>query len=80
MRVLFLSFNLAKQCLQAVWWKRGIVERELNLRDPSQTSTEAGRMGRQIRERAAKRRCWIAEQERRWKIERARRWGTNDPS
>lgn len=77
--VLFPSFNLAKQHLQAVWWKRGIVERELNLRDPSETSTEAGRMGRQIRERAAKRRRWIAEQERRWKIERARRWGTNDP-
>ena len=77
--VLFPSFNLAKQHLQAVWWKRGILERELNLRDPSQTSTEAGRMGRLIRERAAKRRRWIAEQERRWKIERARRWGTNDP-
>ena len=76
--VLFPSFNLAKKHLQAVWWKRGILERELNLRDPSQTSTEAGRMGRLIRERAAKRRRWIAEQERRWKIERARRWGTND--
>ena len=76
--VLFPSFNLAKKHLQAVWWKRGILERELNLRDPSQTSTEAGRMSRLIRERAAKRRRWIAEQERRWKIERARRWGTND--
>ncbi len=76
--VLFPSFNIAKQHLQAVWWKRGIVERELNLRDPSERSTEAGRMGRQIREQAAKKRRWIAEQERLWKIERARRWETSD--
>ena len=80
LEVLFPSFNIAKQHLQTVWWKRGILERELNLRAPSEMSTEAGRVGRQIRERAAKRRRWIAEQERRWKIERARRWETSDPS
>lgn len=78
--VLFPSFNIAKQHLQAVWWKRGILERELNLPDPSEMSTAAGRMGRLIRERAAKKRRWIAEQERRWKIERARRWGTSNSS
>ncbi len=74
MEVLFPSFNIAKQHLQAVWWKRGILERELNLRDPSLKSTEAGQIGRQIRERAAKRRRWIAEQERRWIAEQERRW------
>ena len=79
MEVLFPSFNIAKQHLQAVWWKRGIRERELNLRDPNMTSTEAGQVGRQIRERAAKRRRWIAEQERRWKAEREKRWRKADP-
>ncbi len=79
MEVLFPSFNIAKQHLQAVWWKRGILERELNLRDPSLKSTEAGQIGRQIRERAAKRRRWIAEQERRWKAEREKRWRDADP-
>ena len=79
MEVLFPSFNIAKQHLQAVWWQRGILERELNLRDPSVKSTEAGRIGRQIRERAAKRRRWIAEQERRWKAEREKRWREADP-
>jgi hypothetical protein len=67
MEVLFPSFNIAKQHLQAVWWKRGILERELNLRDPNMKSSKAGQIGRQIRERAAKRRRWIAEQEKRWR-------------
>lgn len=77
--ILFPSFNIAKQHLQAVWWKRGILERELNLRDPSMKSSQAGRIGKQIRERAAKRRRWIAEQERRWKAEREKRWRDADP-
>ena len=80
MEVLFPSFNIAKQHLQAVWWKRGVLERALNLRDPNVKSTEAGKISKQIRERAAKRRIWIAEQERRWKAEREKRWGNADPS